>query len=234
MKATFDMPKLERSLKHFAKDFGDTSAQAVVRWGVQACREVAFEAQPFGAKQVKERQRKAIVADMMRVLYPVQSATPGMKKSRRWLATPQAVNSWIDDNRGKNHRTRELSENERKVCLFSTMKKAVTIRMKNAGIAKGGFIGAGQDIAKAQTGMDRINIGKNFLGYAQKHSRFGTSTKPQSGFSPVATLTNKASHTSKDYVITRGKIDKAIAFGLSKTVKWYQATLRALDKKRQP
>lgn len=232
MKAKFDMPKLERSLKSFARDFGDTSAQAVVRWSVQTCRELAFEAQPFGAKQVRERQRKAIVADTMRVVHAVRTSTPAMRKSRRWLDTPDAVNAWMDANRGRNHRTRPLSDADKKICLFTNMKKAVAARMKKAGIAKGGFIGAGQEIARAQTGADQLQIGRNFLSYAQKQSRFGDATKPQSGFKPVATLRNNAAHSSTDYVLKRSAIDKAIGFGLRKTINWYRHAMKRLDQKK--
>lgn len=234
MKATFDMPKLERSLKRFTHDFGETSAQAVVRWSVQTCRELALEAQPFGAKQVKETQRKAIVKDAMRVVHAVKESTPAMCKGKRWLATPAAVNEWMDSNRGRHHRTRQLSDADKKICLFTTMKKAVSIRMQNAGIAKGGFLGAGQDIAKAQTGSAQIQIGRNFLSYAQKQTRFGTAAKPQSGFSPVAVLRNSAAHTSTDYVIKRSAIDKAIGWGLRKTINWYRHALKAIDRKRTP
>jgi hypothetical protein len=231
MRATFDMPKLERSLKRFASDFGDTSAQAVIRWSVQVCRELAVDTQPFG-KSVRKKQELAIVADAYRVLFTYPRAlTSAQKRSERSLNSAQAVNSWMDANRGKNNRTRNLGKGDRKICSLATLRKAIRIRMKVAGAAKGGFLGAGQDIARAQTGGNRITIGKNFVSYAQKQTRFGDATKPQNGFNPVATLRNNASHSSKDYVLKRSRIDSAVGFGLKKTLTWYRAAIRAIDQK---
>lgn len=230
MNVRFDMPRLERSLRRFAGEFGDTNAQAVIRWSIQVCRELAVESLPFGAKKMKETHVKAITADALRVTHIIKTATPRRTRSDRWLNTPEALNAWMDSNRGRNNRTRQLSDADKKECLYVTLKKAVAIRMKRAGIAKGGFIGAGQDIARAQTGMDRINIGRNFLSYAQKHAAFGDATKPRSGFNPSATLRNKASHTSKDYVLKKSAVDKAIGFGLRKTISWYRAAMRRVDR----
>lgn len=227
------MPKLERSLKRFASDFGDTNAQAVVRWSVQTCRELAFETQPFGKRNPRKTQELSIVADAYRVVFTYRgSLTSAQKKSRRAITSADQLLGWMDTNRGKNNRTRNLPKGERKICSLATLRKAVRIRMKNAGIAKGGFIGAGKAIARAQTGDGKISIGRNLFGYAQKHTSFGDATRPRSGFNPSATLKNKASHTAKEYVISKGKIDKAVSFGLSKTVKWYAKTLRSLDRKK--
>jgi len=240
------MPKLEKSLKRFSKEFGETSAQAVIRWSVQVAREVTFETQPFGAKQVRKRQYNAMLADAYKVLIVADKLTRSGSgwtvtttqgkhfhaTGDRFLGNATAVNLWIEKHRvGRGKRPRKLATEDKRVCTLKVLKQALTVRMKNAGIAKGGFIGAGQDIAKAQTGEGKIQIGRNFLSYAQKHSAFGSCVKPANGFSPKAKLTNRAAHTSTDYVIKASAMNKAIRFGLSKTVKWYAAALRAIDKK---
>jgi len=232
MKATFDMPKLERSLRHFAKDFGDSSAQAVTRWGVQVCRELAIDTQPFG-KSVRKKQELAIVADAYRVVFTYPAAlTRSQKKSERALNSAESVISWMDQNRGKNNRTRNLPKGDRKICSLTTLRKAIRIRMKKAGMAKGGWLGAGQEIARAQTGSAKITIGKNFISYAQKQTSFGDATKPTPGMNPIATLRNKSSHSSDDYVLKRGQIDRAIGFGLKKTLTWYRQAIKAIDRKK--
>jgi hypothetical protein len=110
------------------------------------------------------------------------------------------------------------------------LKKALTIRFKKAGMAKGGWLGAGQTIARAQTGQGRINIGRNFLGYAQKHERFGTAKKPLNPFKPTTELRNAVRHTASPDVVSPVAKQKATAWGLTKTIQWYRkAAKNALD-----
>jgi hypothetical protein len=73
IKAKIDRPQLEKSLKKFAKLFGETSAQAVVRWSVQTCRELAMETQAWGKVQTKKKQEGAILADAYNVLLVVDT-----------------------------------------------------------------------------------------------------------------------------------------------------------------
>lgn len=235
-------------MKRFAKDFGETSSQAVVRWSVQTCRELAVETQAWGkqAKKTKDAQRGAMIADAYNVLLVAERAIPRNKSYQcintkgifyasksKFLESASEVNNWIELNSTRRSaRTAKLHPKDRKVCTRKTFDKAMRARLKRAGIAKGGWLGAGQDIAKAQTGQGKINIGKNFLGYAQKHSAFGDSKKPRDGFTPAAFVTNKASHISKDYVLKRSAYDKALKFGMKATLRWYAKAVRSLDKKK--
>lgn len=233
MKARFDMPKMERSLRHFAKDFGETSAQAVVRWGVQTSRELAFESLPFGIKASanKKTHKEAIERDLGRVT--MVDDIRARRKDSLVIRTPELLSKWLDSNKsGYKNRTKKIPISDRRFVSRRVFNATVRLRMRNIGIAKGGFLGAGMEIAKAQTGAQKINIGKNFLGYAQKHSAFGSAVKPRDGYKPEATLHNRAAHTSKDYVIKRTAINKAVQFGLKKTLQWYSRAIRAIDRKR--
>ena len=219
-----------------------------MRWSVQACREFAFETQVWGKSKTKGVQEGAILADSYNVLLVVdslKSSGRGYKAENRGktyyaqahkvLLSPEQINDWIELNRTRRRaRTAKLAVEDRKICDRATHAKAMRIRYKAAGMAKGGWLGAGMDIARAQTGQDRINIGKNFLGYAQKHSHFGSSIKPREGWSPASYLTNRVGHSGNSHVLKSGASKKAIEFGLSKTVKWYASALRAIDKKRKP
>jgi len=231
IKATIDRPALEKSLKKFAHRFGDTSAQAVVRWSVQACREMVFETQPWGKREVRKRQEAAIYQDALNVVLAVERLPKSKGGNKRHLASPAELIAWMDENRAKGKRTRRLPVEQRKICSTRTLKAAVRDIMTRAGIAKGGFLGAGQKIASAQTGPDKFSIGKNFFGYAQKHMAFGDAKRPTAGFTPRSTLRNRARHTGTDYVLKKSAITKAVNFGLKKTVKWYEKTLRAQDRK---
>ena len=72
IKAEIDQPKLERSLKRFAKQFGDTNAQAVIRWSVQVCRELAMETQVWGKVKTRKKQEGAMYKDALNVLLVVE------------------------------------------------------------------------------------------------------------------------------------------------------------------
>jgi len=250
-KAEIDRPKLEKSLKRFSKEFGETNAQAVVRWSVQACRELAMETQAVADKSLgekpRDKQRGAIIDDSYQVLLVVDNLTSSGRGYRAEnqgktyhvradmvLTDAQSVNDWIEVNRTRRGgRTAKLPAQERKVCAVTIHKKAMAMRFKKAGMAKGGWIGAGQDIARAQTGQDRINIGKNFLSYAQKHGRFGSATRPQSGWKPFVNISNRVAHSGSKNVLTSAAPARAFAWSLKKTVKWYASAIRKQDQKQK-
>lgn len=230
----FDRPKLEKSLQNAAKNFGESSKQAVTRWGVQVCREMAVETQAWGKSGTKKKQEAAILSGARAVFHILdgEKNRRRLKKRKNELSTPEEINAWIDENRSdEDGRTRRLPPEERKEVTLPNLIKALRVRNAAAGMAKGGWLGAGMEIARAQTGQGRINIGKNFLGYAQKHSRKGNAQKPISPFRPVATLNNTMRHSGKSNVISNGATAKAIGFGLRKTIQWYRkAAKQSLDK----
>jgi hypothetical protein len=231
MKAKFDMPKLERSLKRLAKDLGDTNAQAIARWGVQTCRELAGSTQAFGKTTAsKKKQWNSIEAGARTILNIVPSLG---KKKVRVLRTVSEASAYIDSKRTRRGRTRPVPIHHRPFITEKLFADTLKSRRLQAGIAKGGWLGAGQDIATAQKGADRINIGKNFLGYAQKHSAFGKSTHPVAGWSPSAKLTNKASHVASNHVLKSSHIESAVQWGLRKTLTWYRSALRRQNQKQK-
>jgi len=247
-KADIDRPKLERSLKRFAKDFGETNAQALVRWSVNACRELAFETQVWGRSKTKGKQEGAILADSYNVLLVVDKLTPSGRSFRvhnqgktysvkpdQVLNDPEAINEWIEVNRTRRRgRTAKLPPTERKVCDAATHKKAMRARYARAGMAKGGWIGAGQEIARAQKGQDRVTIGKNYLSYAHKHAKFGSASRPRNTWAPFVGITNRVAHSSDKNVLTAAAPARAFAWSLKKTVKWYATALRRQNQKRKP
>jgi hypothetical protein len=251
--AKIDRPKLEASLKRAAKAFGETSAQSVVRWGVSVCRDLAVQTQAFGSNRfggkgkksrpsqsgsgnnhvdtsfAKGLQEGAIVSDAFNVIMIVPAVGP---KNKKGLRTPGEVNDWIEMNRTRRRaRTAKLAIEDRKVCTEAVFKAAMKIRFKNAGMAKGGWLGAGMVIARMQSGTERINIGKNFLSYAQKHSNYGTAKPPMNGYSPTAEMFNRVRHSGARTVLSDKAKNAAIEWGLRKTLTWYKkATKQALDK----
>lgn len=230
--AKIDRQKLQRSLKRFSKEFGDSSAQAVCRWGVQTCRELAKETQVFGQNsEAKKKQWNSIEAGA-RTIVNIVGKISG--KKARVITSVAELSAWIDQNRGTRGRTKSVPISQRPFVTAALLEKTIKERRKAAGIAKGGWIGAGQSIAAAQKGTDRINIGKNFLGYAQKHAHFGKSVKPRAEFFPKAELTNTSRHTASTHVMKTTAFRTASDWGLKKTVTWYRSALRRLDQKQKP
>ena len=226
--AKIDRPKLERSLKSAAKKFGETTKQAVVRWGVSTCRDLAVQTQVWGTSKTRVKQEGAILSDALNCIY----TRPNVGASnKRGLFTPQDVNDWIEINRTRRRaRVAKLPISEKRVCTPEVLKAALKIRNARAGMAKGGWLGAGKSIAAKQTGMDRINIGKNFLSYAQKHGSKGNAKVGTSLFNPIAELHNGWAHTASKHVLSSRGRNEAIAFGLKKTLTWYKKSAKkALD-----
>jgi hypothetical protein len=228
--AEVDMAKLQRSLRSAAKGFGESSKQAVIRWGVQTAREMAVETQVWGKSKTKGKQEGAMLADAFKVLAVIDGKRfrKSAKRRKRELVTVEEINAWIDENQNPaTGRTRKLPIEERKEVTEANFKKAMRARFKRAGMAKGGWLGAGQEIARAQTGQGRINIGRNFLGYAQKHSKFGSAKKPINPFKPITELRNTVRHSSASDVLGSGASQNAIIFGLRKTTQWYRKAAKA-------
>ena len=244
IKATIDRPQLEKSLKKFAKEFGENSAQAVIRWSVQCCRELAMETQAWGKKDTRKQQEGAILADAYNVLLVVDSVKITGRTGKvtnqgksytvpasSVIKSPVEISDWIEINRTRRRgRTARIPIEDRKVVDRKDFKKGMKERMARAGMAKGAWLGAGQTIAKAQTGQYKINIGKNFLGYTQKHAGRGTATKPANGWKPICGLSNKTAHSASPHVLSSNGMRRSVDFGLKKAVKWYATAINTQNK----
>jgi hypothetical protein len=247
IKAEFDIPKLTNSLKRAAKAFGDTNKTGVARLGVQVCREVAVSTQVHGKSGAKKKQENAIEKGVNAVIAIVtdkefrllQSGKRKNAKIRnRWVQVETArllpdverCHEWIESHRGPKGHTPRLDQFNIGVAPKSVVLKVIRARKARAGIAKGGWIGAGMAIARKQTGAQRINIGRNFLGYAQKHSSRGRARATADPFNPIAYLINESRHTSSGYVMRPADTERALGFGLRKTIAWYRhAAKKAID-----
>lgn len=246
MSGTINRRELEASLRKYAKQFGENNAQAIARWGIQTARELAFETQVWGRSKTKAKQEAAIMADAYQVFLVVDTLKTGATGAKvetngksyrvpldQVCQSQSDFEAWMDYNRdGKGKGTARLEPKDRKVITRGMFRKFLKIRLARAGMAKGAWLGTGLDLARVQTGANKITIGKNYLAYAQKHAGMGHSTIPKSGPNSSTRMTNRAAHSGLTYVLPKGKITRAQAFGLSKTVKFYRKSLAALDKKK--
>lgn len=266
IKGEIDRRTLEASLRKYAKKYGESTAQAVVRWGIQVARDLAFDTQVYGTRQTRQIQENAIFKDALNVFLVVDGITKitmrrrtttsgktvfssnnrsksvmitngGKKffvKEDKICTSESQFNFWIEMHRTRRagSRTLKLDKFERLIVDRGNFAQWLKPRLAKAGMAKGGWIGAGRDLMRVQNGPDKANIGKNFLNYAQKHAYMGMATKPKPIGSPYTQMTNRVNHVGSDHVLNKGRIPKAQKFALRKTVKFYSKALKALDKKR--
>lgn len=230
--ASYDKRELENSLVRFASRFGETTTQAVYRWSVQTCREMAFHTQVWGRSKTQKRQADAISRDVWNVVYRVEKIPRG-SRSDKYLRSPQDVRKWMDENIHKGKRTRWLPMEQRKAATIANIRKAVQMSIYRAGMAKGAWIGAGQAIAKGQRGPQQERIGQNFLRYAHKHAGMGRARRPMKGARPVATMINMAAHSGLSYVLSNGSEQQAVLRGLQNTIRYYKKAVRAMERRKR-
>jgi hypothetical protein len=255
-KVAVDMRKLERSLRIFGRDHGESASQAIMRWGVQTCRELAVSTAVFGgrgggnysAKATEGKQHGRIWKDALSVLLVVDELTPtarGYKATNQGktyyaqrhqaVTSPAEVNYWIRINRTRRRRnTAKLTIHDRKVAQKDIVDEALKLRYAEAGQAKAGWLAAGKDMASGQVGMQRLTIGSGFLRYAQKTRGTGRAKKPISKWSPEGFVTNNVAHSRDSNVLAKREIDRAMVGGIKNTIRFYAAALRAKQKKRKP
>ena len=241
-----DMVGLQASIKRYSHAFGETNAQAVVRWSVQTCRELAKDTESMGkTAKAKKVQKGAMIKDAYNVLIVgrrLRRKGAGFRVSTdrstfyastdKVLQSPSQVNHWIRKHRTRKHkRTVELHPAQRKICSRAVFNKALAIRVKKAGMAKGAWLGAGMRIARKQKGQDRINIGQGYLAYAQRHAKHGKAIHPKAGFKPFAEIINKIAHSGDGYVLSSRKANSAIAWGLKNSISFYRRAINHLDKR---
>lgn len=246
MHVQMDERQLRRALEKAGKRFGDTTEQAVLRWGVQTCRELAKDTQVHGkTSKAKKKQQDAIMGSMLAMVAPLKAMKVRGKTVRgiwngkpvsfpvsRLLKDASEINQFIESKRNQKGRTpKSIPIEEKRCCSLAQFNKARRIRYQAAGAAKGPWLGVGQKLARLQRGAGQIKIGKNFLGYAQKHAKYGDARPPRGMLNPTAFLVNKVSHVGNPYVLKKGAIFNAIRWGAINTLKWYRAAARAALKK---
>jgi hypothetical protein len=252
MKGEIDMKKFERDLQKFSKQFGDTSAQAVTRWGVQVARELAKDTFARGLKKgsrgaeergisAQKQQEGAMWIDAKNVILVVDRVSRTAKgynvenqgkkyyvTASKFIGDAASLKSWVEQHRrGRRRRTRKIPVESKKICTKATFKKYMQEKKRRSGIAKGAWVNAGRDLAKAQTGLNRVTISPSYLAYAQKSSKgAGKGTAAKSGFSPSATLINPIKYSGESDILSKKDIDSSIQWGLRKTLTWYKMAMR--------
>lgn len=234
-----------RKTRQWARKFGDTSNDALVRVSVIAAREAAVNTQVKGKS--KKKQVDAIIMGTRLNIVPVnarsfnkvaKSRRPSFKMSGRYVSLGQDqilrsasdVESFVERSRGKNGRVQKLPPEKRAVAKQSDLTKALVQRKKRAGQAKGSWLGAGIRASRFTKGRGE-KIGKNFIAWAQKHKNLGTAKfrRRMIGKSEML-LISKARHTAKPGIFSRADGKKAVATGWRKAATWYRRESKRIDK----
>lgn len=240
----FDLVMLRRSIERAARALGETNRDAIARWGVQTCRELAKSTQVFGSSaKSRKKQIGAIEAGIWTTIATVtdrqfrQLQSSGRMRSlkirNQWtvptsdrlLASVAECNAWIESHR-ENGRTAQLGQQQIGITSKAVMKALKESRRALAWKAKGGWIGAGQAIARRQRGAQRIEIGASFLPQAHVHAHKGSARASGSDMRAFADLINGYGHSSKSNVLSLSERKRAVGFGAKKTLQWYRMAAR--------
>lgn len=252
IKPDIDTKGLERQIMSMAKDFGESNEAAVCRWGVATCRSLVKGTQAWGdGTEAKTKQEESIKKDANRAVYSVSKGTyvNGVASGKlsglvingqlvtftpdRILKTPEEINAFIDRKQtSKRNRVPTMKRNEKGITSSAAMTRALRIRFKNAGKAKGAWIGAGLAIGAKQRKGSRLTIGKNVAGYAHKFKSGGSAQLLPSQWNPIGKITNTISYVSTDYVLKKSDAIDAINTGGRMTVKWYESAMAAKLKRK--
>tara|TARA_R110000764_G_scaffold88174_2_gene169170 strand:- start:157 stop:912 length:756 start_codon:yes stop_codon:yes gene_type:complete len=244
--ASIDLNSLARQLKAVSKRFGDTQEQATKRWGVSVARDLALRTQAFGVKA--QAQKMAILADARQVIYTHTGSIKKTKsgfyiqhknvsrgvKQEDYLKSPTEINDFIDSQRtARRKRTKPLPTAEKKVCSEAALKRAINLKHKEkSGMAKDGYLDAGDHISRGQKGVGSEKIGASYIKWARKPAKLGKSKRRRRGLKTHSVLINKISYIGHN--IGSSDISKSTKIGAIKMLKWYKKTMAAEAKKRRP
>lgn len=250
LKTEFNEAAMIKKLQKVSKAYNESQTQSVKRWGVSSCRVLALRTQAFG-KSAKV-QKLAMMKDARNVLYTHKgTATPSKTgksmvyqsdkggksgvKIDRYLKSEIEIKKWIDSHRTTpNRRTKKLPPEERSVCSDAMFKRAINQKHKDSsGMAKDGWLDAGDQISKRQKGKRPMKIGEGFIKWSRKTAKLGTAKESKKRFRSVAKLINHLGYTSKSYVLKTGDMNKAVKDGLINTLKWYKKSIQSENKKKK-
>ena len=238
---------MRKKLKNLARTYGETQEQAIMRWGVQAGRDLAKYTQVFGNKP--KVHKKAMFHDANNVIFIYEGRSKKTKlgyqvekkgkkfyvPSTRFLSNESEVLEWIEQNRkGKNNRTKRLPIDRCKVCSRSLLRRAINQKYKQtAGSAKDGWLDAADEIAKRQKGRNPARIGASFMRFARKKKRQGTAKTRKGLARSTGELTNRLPYVRSRYVLKNSHKRRAIRDSMRNTLKWYRAAIRAENRKKK-
>lgn len=225
--AKIDQRKLAAAIRKAVKGVGESGGQGLARWGVECCRSLSRATQPWGVSPKSHAKGVgAIYKDARNVLLEVPAASPS---NRRAVHSVKEAYEWVEVNRTRRRaRTAELPIDQRKLCTTAIFHGACKIRIARVGFAKAGWIEAGQEIARTQQGLEKIQIGKGWIPWAQRASsgkKIGSGSLRGSLTSPHAIISSLVSYSGVSDVLAPSQAVRAVSMAGKNILKRYEKIL---------
>lgn len=248
MNIEVDMGDIGVSLDTLAFKVGESTEQATIRYGVAAARSLAEATNP--KRSTAASRKKSAAVFMRRTVMAINGntirkllrsgggrlrMTKSSGRGAEWvhvgidkiITNENALWKWVENNRSQG-KTRNLPAREKRVCSKAVFAAVLKKRQRLWGAAKGAWIGGGQDVAMSQKGLNRINIGKNFLSWAQRHTSKGSGKKVGFSHNTEVHLTNRTTGAAKQEGITNSGIVAALNKARRAVFAYYAGELRRM------
>lgn len=237
----------KKSMMKFARQFGDTTNQALLRLAISTGKQCAMLTHPMEkGRKVQENAILKGATKNVRAISPklfnkiAKKAKPAYRFDRGgsgavWvkltpkqiLRSDREVYDFIEDHRKENGRAKWLPFNQKAICKEPDFNKAMVRRRKLAGVTKGSWLGAHRELSKKVRGGDKPRLGKNVMSYAQKHMDKGDGKYlPKRLGKSECHLISDAPATKDQRIFPRDHADKAVKRAWKNTLSWYRRQCR--------
>jgi len=254
--AKIDTSELARSVKSWSRAFGDTNEQALMRLSSETCRQLAMKTQPWGTgKNAREKIAGAIEFDVYKTIISIRDRKTWNEilagrqfsirasnklvriqgRNKQILRSLSDIGSWIENSRTGGRVVRKMGVLNRALAWHEDVAAVVNSRRKSAGMAKGGWVLAGQDVAR-KTNKKGLGVGKRYAKWAKDAAvRAGVRgyIEPlKDMWRPKVKISNTARHTKSDYVLKDRDIKNAVLNAFRKVKRYYVVAVNAMDKRK--
>jgi hypothetical protein len=219
--------RLEGEMKQFAKRAGVAVGETVAIIGSSVAKELARKVQPFGlSEEVGEKFMKSIMAQVHRsVRWAIFKGTEG---------TVSQVHGMYRNSRGAVIvRPPRQFQPKRKTLDWIDVDEHLALKQQNAGIAKAGWIAAGENIDSPllRTAKNKVRQIKGVAKWIRRHvkaSKGSSRFVRKGGLNSTVYLTNKVDYAYSKRNSNRGQVDSSIADGYKRSITMAKRIFRNL------
>jgi hypothetical protein len=219
--------RLEGEMKQFAKRAGVAVGETVAIIGSSVAKELARKVQPFGlSEEVGEKFMESIAIQVY--------------KATRWATlkgtqgTTGEVHQMYRNDRGAVVvDPPKQFQPKRKPFERSFVDRLTRAKQKNAGIAKAGWIAAGESIDSPllRTAKNKVRQIKGVAKWIRRHvkaSKGSSRFVRKGGLNSTVYLTNKVDYAYSKHNSNRGQVDSSIADGYKRSITMAKRIFRNL------
>jgi hypothetical protein len=219
--------RLEGEMKQFAKRAGVAVGETVAIIGSSVAKELARKVQPFGLNQ----------ASGVEFMHSIEKQ---VNKAARWATfkgtegTVAQVHQLYRNARGAvTVRPPRQFQPERKVFDRAEVDEQIRVKQQNAGIAKAGWIAAGENIDSPllRTAKNKVRKIKGVAKWIRRHvkaSKGSSRFVRKGGLNSTVYLTNKVDYAYSKRNTNRGNVESSIADGYRRSITMAKRIFRNL------